>query len=127
MSRAPLTVRRMAVLTERKVWRRERREPRKRSRNPAQNLTERQQANVRHALEVLRIRLGSWAELARAMGVLRAAVSRVVRGVTAPHAGYAMRAARVAGVPVDDIISGEFVRSGTCPFCGRPGALVERR
>jgi hypothetical protein len=30
----------------------------------------------------------------------------------------ALRVARLAGVPIDDVLAGKFPPAGTCPYCG---------
>ncbi len=39
---------------------------------------------------------------------------------------FAVALAQAVGVPVEDIIRGRYVQHGVCPFCGRPGAVVQR-
>lgn len=34
-----------------------------------------------------------------------------------PSAGLAVRAARLAKVPIDDVIDGRFPKAGCCPYC----------
>jgi transcriptional regulator with XRE-family HTH domain len=113
----------MAVLTERKVWRRTEAPVYQRRTRRAAQLNERQQANVLEALKVLRVRFGSWASLARAMGILKGAMSRVVTGESRPHAGHAVRAARVAGVSPEDILKGRLFHADMCPMCGTRGVI----
>lgn len=84
-------------------------------------LTPEEQANVRKALGVLRIRLGSQEKLAKAMGIQQTRLASLA-GPSArkrPGAAIALYASRVAGVPVEDILSGAFPAPGACPMCGR--------
>jgi hypothetical protein len=74
---------------------------------------------VRAAMKVLAIRFGSIAGVARAMGTTRRTLEHMLGRVGKPTAGLAVHAARLAGVPVDDVLSGAFPRPGTCPMCGR--------
>lgn len=106
----------MAILTERVTWRREASPKRARS-----GMTREAQANVMAALRVLCRRFGSWAALAEAMGTTKATLQTVRSPVGSRRigAGLALRAARVAGVPVDDILTGAWPRPGACPCCGR--------
>jgi hypothetical protein len=104
----------MTILRER-VKRTTPRDPTKTRRSS--DLTPEEQANVRKALRVLRIRIGTNRQLAEAMGAnlstLRSAIRTKVSG------GIAIRAARVAGVPVDDLLTGKWPVPGCCPMCGR--------
>lgn len=78
---------------------------------------------VRVALRVLSARYGSKVALARRIGVHVNNVARWVasRGHTAraPTAAVALEVARIAGVSVDDVLSGEFPAPNSCPICGR--------
>ena len=114
----------MAILRERKVWKREAAPAYERPFARAEVLKGYEQRNVLRAMAVLRLRCGSWAKLARVLGVHKKAVSRVRTGETKPHGGLAVRVARAAGVPVDEILNGKFVRRGTCPWCGRRAAFI---
>jgi hypothetical protein len=98
----------VAVLRERTVWRRTR--PPKLTDRPDE-LTVEEQANVRRAIRFLRRRFGTWEALATAMGIKtetlwQGAACRTRR----PTAGFALRAARVAGVRVEDVLSGWWPR-----------------
>lgn len=108
----------MAILVARTVWRRE--PSRKRRANP---MTPEAQANVARALRILRVRYGSWKALAEAMGTTRATLQTVTTpaGRKRLGAGIAIRAAKVAGVPVDDLLAGAWPKDGACPWCGRCG------
>lgn len=106
----------MAILTEKKSWTRP-----KRARGF--ELTATEQANVKKALTALRIRMGGWDELAKAIGATRDAVTKNGNKRGRPTAGMALRAARVAKVSVEEILSGSWPKPGTCPHCG---ALVSK-
>lgn len=113
----------MAVLTERKVWRRPARELPVRKRQDPSRLKDHEVAYVRAALGVMKLRYGSWRRLAEAMQVGRMRVNRVASGSRLPDVAFATRLARVAGVPAEDIIRGRFVREGACPMCGQRGMI----
>ena len=84
----------------------------------ASGLTPAEQENVKKALRVLKLRLGGTDALAKA---LKSSVSALVWSCGAnghPTAGTAVRAARLAKVPIDDVVEGRFPRSGCCPYCG---------
>src|SRR5437016_1046665 len=104
----------MVVLKEPRSWRRS---DAKASR--CAELTADEQAHVKRALAVLRVRLGGWEKLATAMGVkidrLKASAAKSGR----PGAALALYVARVAKVQVEDVLSGAFPAPGACPLCGR--------
>jgi hypothetical protein len=102
----------MAVLRERVGWSR----PRAR-RGP--DLSPEEAARVKAALRFLAKRHGTWAALAKAMNVKHVTVRHAVDKNGGVSAGVALRAARAAGVAVEDILSGAFPKPGVCPHCGR--------
>jgi len=109
----------MAILRERKRWVRPK--PARATVLPDE-LTEEEGARVRTALAFLRGHLGSWTKLARAMGIKPATLEQgALRRTRRPTAGLALRAARVAGVPMEDILSGRWPvpLPVKCPTCGR--------
>jgi hypothetical protein len=106
----------MPILTERKVWRQK--AP---YRDPL-GLTIEEQAGVRKAVRVLRLRYSSWGDLCVALGMPRKSLQRALQGKDRPVSpGLAIRAARLAGVPVDDVLKGLFPKAGECPTCGGTG------
>lgn len=82
------------------------------------DLTPEEQSNTRTALRFLAKRLGTWEALAKAMGANRATVELAARRGTV-SAGIALRAARVAGASVEDVLAGRWPVAGACPHCGR--------
>ena len=105
----------MAVLAERRVWRRE---PR-RVVSRVDALEPEQQKNVRGALRALYFRYGTWLALGRAMGVGKNQLRLVMGKRRAPTAGLALRAAKVAGMCVEDVLSGKLSEPERCPMCGK--------
>jgi DNA-binding XRE family transcriptional regulator len=104
----------MPILKSRKVW--------KKTPAPTRHvnrLSPDEVANVMAAMRVLRGRHGTWVEVARAMGLSKRTVVRFASGEAAPTAGMAIRVARLAGVSIDDVLSGEFAKPRMCPTCGR--------
>jgi len=105
------------VLTERKTWVQP--HPSNTTRRST-DLTPEEQVNVRRALHVLRRRMGGWAALVK---VLRVKTSTLQNhgSKRAPSAAVAIRAARLAEVPVDDLLAGRWPNfaEGACPHCGR--------
>jgi DNA-binding XRE family transcriptional regulator len=74
--------------------------------------------NVVLALRVLRARLGTQKELARSLGLSQQWLVSLMRGYVSPSVGVALRVARLADVPMDDVLAGRFPACGTCPNCG---------
>ncbi len=81
------------------------------------DLTAQEQRNVRAALRFLRVREGGLDRLAK---LIRGKKDTLVRmgGRRPPSAGLAVRLARLAGVPVDDVLCGRFPPPNSCPHCG---------
>lgn len=105
----------MAILRERKVWRRT---PDRRVDLEALARRSDERANVRRALFALRIEYGSWARGARALGMPGDTLTKMMR-----RGGASMEAAvllaRLRAVSVEDVLSGAALRRGVCPMCGR--------
>jgi DNA-binding phage protein len=106
------------VLTAPMVWRKPR--PANRTRR-ASDLTPEEQDHVKAALRVLRTRLGGTAKLAEALTMNAGTLSWMLSRTGKPSAGTALRAARLAGVSVEELLSGAWPRPGSCPHCGRGG------
>jgi len=107
----------MAILREPTTWKKRPRpadEPRHSS-----DLTPNEQANVKKALAVLRIRFGSWAKVAAVMKSKVKTVEKAACSSGKPSAGLALRVARLAGAPMEDVLSGAWPKEGACPMCGR--------
>jgi|SRR5580692_12330026 hypothetical protein len=101
----------MAILREAMRWR-----VAKAPRGP--DLSQDEQKHVKTALAFLAKRYGTWGDLAKAMGLKRDTVVYAGRKGAAT-AGVALRAARAARVPLEDVLSGTFPKAGSCPMCGR--------
>lgn len=108
----------MTILKERQVWVRV---SGRRQRDPLDRLNQEQRDGVRRAIATLSGRYGSLTKLAKAMGVHSTTVIRSARVTGKPSAGLAVKLAKLAGVPVDDVLSGAFPKPGSCPVCGRCG------
>jgi CI repressor-like protein len=76
---------------------------------------------ARNALRFLRARMGGEANLASALKVSRKTLDTVCAKGGRPSAGLVIRAARVAGASVEELLSGHFPAPGVCPYCGRAG------
>ncbi len=106
----------MAILRSRVEWKKDR--PATETRR-ASDLTPEEQANVKRALRVLRTRLGSLTALATAIRVNPHTLHWHVQRRGKPTAGVALRAARLAGVPLEELLAGSWPVEGACPHCGR--------
>jgi hypothetical protein len=102
----------MAVLRERIAWSRP-----KKPRGPDLSSDELEHAKV--ALAFMLKRFGTWRAVADAMGLKKATVMLAASKRGRVTAGVALRAARAAGVSVEDLLSGAFPKPGVCPHCGR--------
>jgi hypothetical protein len=104
------------VLTAPVVWKKPRPADKTRS---SSDLTPEEQANVKIALRALRIRFGGVCQLGTAINVKEATLIAAVSRRGKPSAGVALRAARAAKVPLEDLLSGAWPKAGSCPMCGR--------
>jgi hypothetical protein len=106
----------VTILRETQTWRR----PRK---HVAFELSPEEQANVKRALKAIRAQVGGWRPLAQrlrcSVEAVRKPAGNGIRSNSVPSPGLALRAAQVAGVPVEDILSGAWPRECSCPTCGR--------
>jgi hypothetical protein len=100
----------MAILRERIEWSR----PRK-LRTPELGLDE--QEHAKNAIRFLRVRLGTWADLAAKTGCSEAILRHSQVKRRRVSANVALRIARAAGVPLEDILSGAWP-GHACPHCG---------
>jgi hypothetical protein len=82
------------------------------------DLTTKEQACARAALQFLRTRCGGWGPLGKALGFSEGTLSGVGAGSRPPTASMAVRVARLASVGVDDVLQGRFPAPRTCPYCG---------
>jgi hypothetical protein len=105
----------MAILTKRETWAKPR--PADETRRST-DLTPAEQENVRVALRFLAKRLGGYRKLSTAMRAKHPTV-RGALGRGNVSAGLAVRAARLAGVPVEDVLAGRWPVEGARPYCGR--------
>ena len=89
------------------------------------DLTSQEQMNVRTALKFLRARLGGWASVAKVLHFGESTVGNMAAGHKPPSIAVAFRVARLAKVPVDDVLGGRFPPPGTCPHCGHRAETAE--
>jgi hypothetical protein len=84
------------------------------------DLTPEERTNASAAIRFLAKRHGTVGKLTLAMGAKRRTVlAAMSRRRCAVSAGLALRAARVAGVPLEDVLAGRWPVAGACPHCGR--------
>ena len=97
---------RVTILRERTTWKRPRTT---RATVQPDDLSPTEAAHVRAALRFLRTCLGGWKALAAAMGIKRETLEQgAMRRSRRPTAGFALRAARVAGVRVESVLTGRW-------------------
>lgn len=83
------------------------------------DLTRQEQVNVRTALRYLRVRCGGWEVVSKALRFSQNTISHALKGRQAVTPLWAFRVARLAGVAVDDVLTGKYPGPSTCPYCGR--------
>lgn len=84
------------------------------------DLTAKEQKVVRTALRFLRLRVGAWGPLAKALRYEWDSIQKVATGKRAVTLALALRVARFAGIPMDDLLAGQWLSSRVCPHCGHP-------
>ncbi len=98
----------MTILRTRTIWRRPRAH---RATCAPDELTYRECERVRGILRILRHHAGGWKALACAMGVKEKTLEQAAnRRRRRTSAGIALRAARAAGIPVEEILGGTWRR-----------------
>lgn len=102
----------MPILRERVAWSRLK-APR------GADLTPDEQGATKTALAFLLRRFGTWPALAAAMGLKQNTLRYAAGKRGSVTAGVALRAARAAGVPLEDVLSGRWPTATMCPHCGR--------
>jgi hypothetical protein len=83
------------------------------------SLSDAEQAFVRLALRALRIKYRTAANLARALGMSRTTVAQSI-GSYPVSPELAIRSAKLAGVPVSDVLTGAWPGPRVCRTCGQP-------
>lgn len=83
------------------------------------DLTILERKNVRTAIRFLHLRCGGWDSLSTLLRLSRTTIRHVVEKGRAPSPMLTFRVARLAGVPIDDVLAGKFPPAGTCPHCGQ--------
>jgi hypothetical protein len=81
-------------------------------------LSPEEQENGRRALRFLRFRAGGWKPMAAALGFTRKTLTNVSEKTKGVSVNLVFQIARMAGVSVEDVISGRFPPPGACLHCG---------
>lgn len=81
------------------------------------DLTDQEQDNVRVALRFLHARARGWGPLSVVLGFKRKTLESANQGRLV-SATLAFRAARFAGVSMEDVLTGKYPAAGVCPYCG---------
>jgi hypothetical protein len=76
-------------------------------------LTVKEQRAVRTALRFLRLRVG-------ALRYEWDSIQKVATGKRAVTPALALRVARFAGIPMDELLAGQWLSARVCPHCGHP-------
>ena len=84
----------------------------------AAGLTKQEQLNVRVALRALSVRNGGLALLASRMEASQEGLSKAMYGMRGIGAMTAIRIAQMAGVPVEDVLTGRYPDATVCRHCG---------
>ena len=84
------------------------------------DLTTKEQRAVRTALRFLRLRVGAWKPLVKALRYEYDSIQKVAAGKKAVTPALALRVARFAGVAMDDLLAGQWLSARVCPHCGHP-------
>lgn len=84
------------------------------------DLTNKEQKAVRTALRFLRLRVGAWKPLGKALGYSEEGVRKAAAGQHSVTPTLALRVARFAGVGMDDLLAGKWLLGRVCPHCGHP-------
>ena len=84
------------------------------------DLTAREQKAVRTALRFLRLRVGAWGPLAKALRCEWDSIQKVATGKRAVTPALALRVARFAVIPMDELLAGQWLSARVCPHCGHP-------
>src|SRR6185503_7640770 len=84
------------------------------------DLTAKEHKAVRTALRFLRLRVGAWAPLAKALRYQWDSIQKVATGKKAVTPALALRVARFAGVPMDELLAGRWLSPRVCLHCGHP-------
>ena len=74
--------------------------------------------NYPRARGFLRLHVGTWGPLAKVLRYEWDSIQKVATGKRAITPALALRVARLAGVPMDEFLSGRWLSPRVCPRCG---------
>ena len=74
----------------------------------------------RNAVRFLRLRVGAWGPLAKALRYEWDSIQKVATGKRAVTPALALRVARFAGIPMDELLAGQWLSTRVCRHCGHP-------
>lgn len=84
----------------------------------ALKLTPDEQDSVRAVFRLLRQRFGTWESLAKALGMCKRTLTKVMYRDKNVTTDMAFRVSRLVKAPLEDVIAGKWPAEGACPFCG---------
>jgi plasmid maintenance system antidote protein VapI len=84
------------------------------------DLSDKEQRAVRTALRFLRLRVGAWKPLVKALRYEYDSIQKVAAGKKAVTPALALRVARFAGIPMDELLAGQWLSARVCRYCGHP-------
>jgi len=82
------------------------------------DLSPKEQNRIRVAIRFLRVRLGSWEILARALKFTAPTLIHVCAERRPVSPTMCFRVARFVNIGIDDLLAGKFHAPGMCPKCG---------
>jgi hypothetical protein len=86
---------------------------------PRSDLNPAEQDHVRALLRMLRVKLGGWRAVQRALPMSDNVLWQAVSGRTEVSATLAFRVARLLDAPISAVLTGTAIPTGTCKHCGR--------
>ena len=85
---------------------------------PRSDLNPTEQEHVRALLRMLRVKLGGWPSVQRALPMSGNALWYAVSGRAEVSATLAFRVARLLDAPISAVLTGTALPQGTCRHCG---------
>jgi hypothetical protein len=95
-------------------------DPRPRPQQSRPRLTEAEGTRLRVVIKNLHRAYGTWKCLAEVMGLVPKALQAIAAGRFRGSYATAVFAARAAGLPVEEVLSGGIALAKNCPLCGAP-------
>ena len=87
---------------------------------PRSDLSPAEQDHVRALLRMLRVKLGGWPSVQRALPVSNNTLWLAVSGRAEVSATLAFRVAKFIDAPISAVLTGTALPPGTCKHCGMP-------